>query len=455
MLAAALAGVLGAALLSGCSTSDADDNTLVVWSLEAQPDRMAATQRIAARFTQQTGIKVELVAVDENQFSQIVMSSAAADELPDAIGALPLNGTWQIAGNQLADRRAAQEVVDELGRDTFAEQALKLTQDGGQQVAVPSDGYAQLLVYRKDLFAKAGLPKPDTYQRILRAAEKLHRPGMTGLSMATSADDSATMQAFEAMALANDCELVNARGEVTVDSPQCKRTFEFIGKLASDYSAPGTQDIETTRATYFAGQSAMIMWSTHLLDELGGLRDDAVPSCPQCTKDREFLARNSGLVTAVQGPDAERAARFGELTTWTIPVRSKREQAKKFVRYMMSEQAYPEWLGMAPEGKIPARVGTRQDPDRFSNAWDQLPAGVDTKKQLRALYPGRTVHEFRDSLAELQRWAIPQREGSLLGAITGEKPISKAVNALTTGSGAGETAEEVAADIRSIQSSLN
>ena len=65
----------------------------------------------------------------------------------------------------------AADVVNELGADTFAARSLELTKDGDNQLAVPSDGWAQLLVYRKDLFQAAGLEPPTTYETIERAAQ--------------------------------------------------------------------------------------------------------------------------------------------------------------------------------------------------------------------------------------------------------------------------------------------
>jgi multiple sugar transport system substrate-binding protein len=106
----AMTAVLGAALLAGCSGGPPDD-ALVVWSLENQTDRVRATERIIGRFTERTGIRVRLVAVDENQFSQLVMSSAAAGRMPDVIGALPLTATWQLAGNELLDTAAAAQAL--------------------------------------------------------------------------------------------------------------------------------------------------------------------------------------------------------------------------------------------------------------------------------------------------------------------------------------------------------
>ena len=44
----------------------------------------------------------------------------------------------------------------------------------------------------------------------------------------------------------------------------------------------------------------MIFWSPFLLDAMAGLRDDAIPTCPECRADPAFLARNSGLVGPLQ-----------------------------------------------------------------------------------------------------------------------------------------------------------
>lgn len=448
----AMTAVLGAALLAGCSGGPPED-ALVVWSLENQTDRVQATERIIGRFTERTGIRVRLVAVDENQFSQLVMSSAAAGRMPDVIGALPLTATWQLAGNELLDTDAAKEVVTALGPSTFASRALGLTRDGDRQLAVPSDGWAQILVYRKDLFDAAGLGKPESYDAILRAARTLNRDGRSGIVMATSAADTATGQAFEGLALGNGCALVGPEDDVALDTPACKNTFRFVRDL-TEYSPPGSQDIDSTRATYFAGQAAMIVWSSYLLDELGGLRDDAAPACPECRADPGFLARVSGVVSTIKGPDSAEPAQYGELTSWTIPVGGKREQAKRFVEFMMGEQGYPDWLGLAPEGKIPARAGTPAEPRRFSLAWDGMPAGVDTRRPLSEIYPEETMRALRESPENFRRWGFEQGQGVLVGATLGEAPVPKAVAAMLSGTEPEEAADEASADVRAIQTSL-
>lgn len=453
--AVTLVTVLGTSLLAGCSNAEAQDgDTLVVWSMENQSDRVQKTERIIDRFTEQTGIPVKLVAIDENQFSQLVMSSAAAGRLPDVMGAMPLTAIWQMAGNDLLDTGANREIVDALGPPTFSSRTLRLTSDDGRQLAVPSDSWAQLLVYRKDLFAAAGLGTPDTYEKIRQAAQTLNRDGMSGIAVSTSANDTSAGHVLESLALGNGCELVGDDGEVTLNSPQCKDTFRYLGDLVGKYSPPGSQDPDSTRANYFAGKSAMVAWSSYLLDELGGLRNDALPSCPQCKDDPGFLARNSGVVAAIKGPNAEKPAQYGELSSWTVSVGAKRDEAKRFIEYAMSEQAYPEWLGLAPEGKIPARKGTPTDPQRFTRAWEELPAGVDTKRPLREIYPPDTLLGLRESQDRFRRWGFEQRQGVLMGVTIGEMLLPQSVDSMLNGTEPDRAAEEAADEIRAIQTSL-
>jgi multiple sugar transport system substrate-binding protein len=197
-----------------------------------------------------------------------------------------------------------------------------------------------------------------------------------------------------------------------------------------------------------------MVWSSFILDEMAGLRNDAKPNCPQCTADPAWLAKNSGFVTAVRGPAGTEPAGFGELTSWAISAGAKTDSAKKYVKYMM-EDGYLEWLGIAPEGKFPARKGTSADAQRYTNGWNTLAAGVDTKRPLGEIYPAEVMQALRNSPDTFRRWGITQGHGALVGATLGELPIPKAINALTSGSTDAAGACKQATDaVKAIQTSL-
>ncbi|HJU97160.1 MAG TPA: extracellular solute-binding protein [Jiangellaceae bacterium] len=448
--------LLAVACGGGDDGGEEDENadSITVWVIEDLPDRVAAIQDISAAFTEESGIDVDLVDVAEAQFDQLVTSSAAAGDLPDVVGALPLAGVQSMAVNELLDTEAPGEIVDELGEDTFAEAALRLTRDEDTQLAVPSDAWAQLLVYRKDLFDAAGLEAPTTFDAITAAAEALDSPEVAGITAATIPGDPFTQQSFEYFALGNGCELVDDDGTVTLDSSNCVETFDFYSNLARNFSVPGNQDVDSTRATYFAGQAAMLVWSSFILDEMAGLRNDALPTCPECRDNPAFLAENSGVVAGVQGPSGEESAAYGEIVSWVVTGDAATDAATQYISYLMSD-GYEDWIAIAPEGKVPTRQGTADDAEQFITAWEELDAGVDTKAPLSEFYDSETLEAVRTSPETIQRWGFEQGEGALVGATLGELPVATALNELVSGTGtAEEAAQQAQAAVVEIQESL-
>ncbi|GGT00288.1 ABC transporter substrate-binding protein [Streptomyces chromofuscus] len=448
-------------LTVGCTTGAPPDDSaadsgvadeITVWTVEDVQDRITATEKIIAGFTEQSGIKVNLVAISEAQFDKIVTTSAAGGTLPDVVAALSPAGVQSMAVSGLLDTKSTGEVVDALGRDTFSPTALNLTRDNEEQVAVPSDAWTQLLFYRKDLFAKAGLGTPNTYAKIEAAAKKLTSGGKWGIALSTKAGDPFTHQSFEHLALGNGCEMVDRDGTVTLDSAACKEAFSFYGDLARNYSADGNQDVDTTRANYFAGKAAMVIWSTFLLDELAGLRNDALPTCPECKGDPEFLAKNTGIVGPVSGPSGK-PAQYGRVTSWALTKAGNAAASKQFVEYMMDE-AYTDWLAIAPEGKVPVRKGTAGDPRKFVDAWSELKAGVDKKAPLTDFYSADVLETLIDGPDEVAPWGFSQGQGALVGATNGQLPVAGAVNDMVNGTDPHRAAEQADAAVTEIAESL-
>ena len=257
---------------------------------------------------------------------------------------------------------------------------------------------------------------------------------------------------MEEIGLGNDCQLVDEEGEVTFDSDQCVEALDFYGQLMQNYTVSGAQDVDTTRASYFAGQAAMIIWSTFILDEMAGLRNDALPTCPECKKDPGFLAKNSGVVTAIQGPSGSAPATFGEVTSWAIAAEAA-DPAADFVEYVMTD-GYEPWIAIAPEGKVPVRSGPESGSTEYSDAWASMDVGVDTKAPLAEFYGQDVIDALTAGTDTLSRWAISQGQGDLLGAIQGEQPVANAVNQVSSGTDPADAASQAADAIREAAESV-
>jgi multiple sugar transport system substrate-binding protein len=453
-LVALLAVLLLIVVGCGGGTGNKDRDTgLTFWTAEDNPDRVKATQAIVNRFEQQTNIKVKVVAIGEDQLQSQIASASAAGSLPDVLAAASLGFVHSLAADGITDPDAAAAVINTLGRSTFSQRGLSLVEANGKPVAVPSDSWTQLLVYRKDLFAKAGLAAPTTFQAIRAAATTLSGSGMAGIVAATK-PDSFTQQTFEYLAVANGCQLTNQAGAITLTSKPCRDTFQFYVDLIHNESVPGGQDADTTRAAYLAGKAAMIIWSSFLLDELAGLSNDARPTCPQCQRDPSFLARNSGIVTAITGPDGTQPSQFGELTCFAI-TKDASKDAAKLVEFLMND-GYLDWLALAPEGKVPARTGTGAEPGKFTDAWNHLKTGVEHRKPLSELYPPGVLKVLATSTDTMNRWGFPQGQGRLVGAQLAELPIPKALAAALNGTlSAAAAAEQAQADLEEIAQTIN
>ena len=66
-------------------------------------------------WAQKSGATVKLVAIAEDQLTTVLTSAAAANDLPDAIAALSLNGMNQLRTDDWLIPMQHKEIVDGLG----------------------------------------------------------------------------------------------------------------------------------------------------------------------------------------------------------------------------------------------------------------------------------------------------------------------------------------------------
>jgi multiple sugar transport system substrate-binding protein len=377
-----------------------------------------------ARFTEQSGIPVELVLIEEDALAEVTTSAQAAGTLPDVI-VHPLEYAIGWAEQGILDPAAATAVVETLGPETFAEGPLNLAKVGDTYVSIPSDGWGQLIVYRADWFEEKGLEPPTTYETLEAAAAAINDPDndIYGITAATKAGEVFTQQTFEQFALANNCQLVNDAGEVTLNSPECVEAVGFFTNLLRNYGPPGDQDVDTTRANYFAGQAGMLVWSPFILDEMAGLRDDAFPACPECADNPAYLAENSGIAPTLAGPSGA-PAQFGSVSYTGITTNADVEAAQALLEFWYND-GYVDWLSLSPEGKFPMRQGTADNPTQFVDGWKALETGVDRKAALGDIYGDEIINTLTGGVSTFNRWGFPQGQGALVGAVYQALPVPR------------------------------
>ncbi len=431
------------------STSLAQAQQLRFWTTENQPDRLAKQEQMAADFEAETGISVDVIPVEESDLGTRATAAFAAGDLPDVIyHTLQFVLPWAEAG--ILDTEANNEVVEELGRGTFAPGALEMADFDGETAAVPVDGWTQMIVYRKDLFDAAGLAAPDSYENIIAALAALHNPPeMYGFVSATKVDENFMSQVLEHVFLANGVTPVHADGSVGFDAAPMIESLEFY-KAISEASPPGELYWKQSRELYFAGQAAMIIWSPFIMDELAGLRDSAPPTINDDPTSTE-LASKTGFITRFSGPSNPDGAAWADIRYFGVTSDADTDAASAFVKYSVDE-GYAATLSIAPEGKFPVRRGTPNDPEKFLNIWAELPVGVDRKAPLSDLYSADVIANIVSGLETANRWGVTEGQLSLASKIINSQIINRRVREYMDGDrDAAATVDLINSEIAEIQ----
>ncbi|MDA7598517.1 ABC transporter substrate-binding protein [Alphaproteobacteria bacterium] len=412
------------AVLSASVMSSAFADTITMWTMEEQPDRMARQEKMAADFNRKTGHTVNVVAVSEKDIATRATAAFAAGDLPDI-----LNHTVQhllpFAEAGILDTGAATDVVEDLGLNTFAAGPVNMAKADGDIVSVPTDGWTQLVVYRKDLFKAAGLNPPKTFADIEAAIAALHNPpSMHGFVAATKIDETYMMQLIEHISLAAGYNPVNADGSINEDITNLKTVLSFY-KTIADASPEGDLYWKQSREMYLGGKAAMIIWSPSLLDELGGLRDSA-PVTINDDPTSKALAKDTGFVTVFAGPGNAAGAAYADVRYLGITADANANVAGEFIKFALSS-GYGDWLGMAPEGKFPVRKGNWGGDKSYEKLWASLDVGVDRKEPLANIYPKNVIDDIVAGLSVGDRWGVEDGQLATASKIVNARVMSQVI----------------------------
>lgn len=191
-LAMAAAGTLLAPLLTGCwvGAGGAGSGGNAINVLMVNNPQMVELQKLTAdHFTKETGIKVNFTVLPENdvrdkisqdfanQAGQYDAATLSNYEIP-----IYARNDWL---HEMDSYVAEDPAYDE--QDILGPMRESLTADDGKLYGQPFYGESSFLMYRKDLFAKAGLTMPEhpTWTQVAEFAEKLDgsEPGMKGICL--------------------------------------------------------------------------------------------------------------------------------------------------------------------------------------------------------------------------------------------------------------------------------
>ena len=140
----------------------------------------------------------------------------------------------------------------------FLKPAVDTAMYQGRLYAVPDYSNADLLYYRKDILAKAGVPPPKTWGQLQRLAETVApKYGLYGYAGTFAPYEGLTVNFAAAVQSAGGSILSPDGTKVTVDSPQALRGLEFLVNGFTQGWIPKvalTYEEESSQAAFKAGK---------------------------------------------------------------------------------------------------------------------------------------------------------------------------------------------------------
>ena len=254
---------------------DCEETTTGVTDTSKAANECEAIQILTNKFNAENefGITVERLGGSEWASYYDALNASLAGGAPADIA--------NLHAHALPDYAARNSIIsfdaEELGIDLAdaSDSARSGVEWEGETFAVPFDLHAILAHVNVDLFTQAGLVNADGTPQLPTSTDEF-------LAAAKTVKEK-TGKFFISIALANDpmgfrlfSSLVNQQGgalisddgkTVSIDTPEAKDALEFINTLVDEGYADATVDYAGSNAQFLAGDAAMMMNGTWVVNE--------------------------------------------------------------------------------------------------------------------------------------------------------------------------------------------
>jgi multiple sugar transport system substrate-binding protein len=397
--------------------ADAVDKTVVeFWTTDNEEGRIDVYEAIAIKFmAEHPEIDLRIIPIEESGIAQRIATAQAANRLPDIVR-MGIERVSAFAADGILDEDAASAVIDSIGLDDFRDGPLVMVTDPatGKYAAVPFDGWIQAIWYRTDSFADAGVNAPISWDDIDAACDALPGTGnlLYGLTLGTDPGQNYPHQVFEQVAISNDAWPFDAAGNVSMNTPEMIEALAFYSELQR-CAVPGPQYWRGAREAYELDQSAMLFYSTYIMDDL--VDGSGMEGGGSITIAVDDLANKTGFAAMMEGPNG--SASYGQLVTLGI-MQGAVPEAQLVVEYFMTGENYIDVLALAPFGKVPVL--------------ESAVAEWGTLSPYFANYSDETLGQIANGFDSMQRWLFrpdyDATQRAVVGDIEGRLLIPQAIS---------------------------
>ncbi|MBC6310250.1 sugar ABC transporter substrate-binding protein [Listeria sp. FSL L7-1582] len=401
--------LLMSVILAACggSSGSGDDKVVTIEFMHSsvEKERLDVIKELVAKFEKENpNIKVKQVPVEEDAFNTKVVTLARAGVLPEVLE-VSQDFAKVMDKDKLIDQVAVKDVIKKVGEDSYYEGALNLvrSENGKSYIGVPLTGWVQGIWYDKKALAAANFEEPKNWNDILTIAKHFTNKSdkKYGIAIPT-AEGAMSEQAFSQFALSNEANVLDAKGNITIDTKEMRQALTFYKEL-SKYTMPGSNDVTEIKDAFMNGTAPMAMYSTYLLP---AVFTDGDPS-------------NIGFII----PEEKEKAVYGTVSALALSDgldKAQKDAGKKFVEFLSQPENQTKWVLMSPGGAQPVNKGVIENAAYKNN---------EVVKSFGAL-----SEEIANSFNDIQIFGLVDGKNfTKMGDITSSGVIAKMVNNVTVG----------------------
>lgn len=265
LTAVAAVAAVGALALSACGGGGGGggDADTIQFMFRGGPDERAAYEEAIARFTEDTGVKVDVIVTDADQYGTKLQAAVSGGKVPDVFYIEQPNlqsyvhaGVLMDITDQIAESGIDLDNIWAYGVDSYRFDGTLQGTPEGRLYGLPKDVGPFAFGYNKTMFEAAGIPLPDkeagyTWEEFVEVCQQLttdtNGDGQvdqwgTGLNVQWN---------LQSLVWSNGGDWTNAdRTEVTVDTPEFAEALQWFADLTNVYEVTPSASDAATLDTY-------------------------------------------------------------------------------------------------------------------------------------------------------------------------------------------------------------
>jgi multiple sugar transport system substrate-binding protein len=266
------AAITATLVLSGCSGGSSGDDgpKKISFMFRGGPDEKVAYQKAIDKYTKDTGVQVQLIVTDADQYATKLQAAVSGKKVPDVFYIEQASLQSYVGSGVLKDITDAVDKsgVDldniwKYGVDSYRFDGKLQGTPEGKLYGLPKDVGPFAFGYNKTMLTKAGIPLPDpdkpyTWAEFVAVCKKLTADTNSDGKLDQWGTGLNVMWNMQALAWSNGADWTNEdRTKVTVDTPEFAQALQQFADLTTkDKVTPNTAEAATldTYQRWMAGQ---------------------------------------------------------------------------------------------------------------------------------------------------------------------------------------------------------